>query len=145
MALLGSQTGYLEKVTSVASATFQRGAVSLPQGHAGRIDPVPLLPKSLQSLLKGSVGFLRPNDEAAEALSQFDGTLAMDSRLKRRGFDYGHLVGQLLQKGISEPGSSAEKAVLQVLPSWRTWAIVHILEPGRSYGPSFDVYRGRLR
>jgi len=37
-----------------------------------------------------------------------------------------------LQKGIFEPGSSAEKVVLQVLPSWRTWAVVHMLELGRS-------------
>jgi len=90
--------------------------VSLPQDYAGRIDLVLLLPKSLQALLKGSVGFLRPNDEAAGALSQFDGTLAMDSRLKRRGFDYGHLVGRLLQKGISEPGSSAENVGFFFVP-----------------------------
>ena len=104
-ALQGNRSGYTEDVAGVARATFQRGAVSLPQGNAGEVPVETVLPEPLQKLLGGASGFLRSSAAAAEALAAVGVARTMDLKLARRGHDHGEFIGQLCDKGIVEPCS----------------------------------------
>lgn len=82
--------------------TFQRGAVSLPQGDAGRVVIQHLLPADLRATLEGGEGLLRSEREAAAAIASFDGCLATDGKLRRKPRERAFFLEELLDKGIIE-------------------------------------------
>ena len=74
----------------------------MTRAGAGKVRLQDILPPALQLLLVDGEGLLRSGAEARKALEKLGPACAMDPRLRRRTWDYGVFLTELLNKGIIE-------------------------------------------
>ncbi|CAK0901538.1 unnamed protein product [Prorocentrum cordatum] len=83
----------------------QRGNISLPKIGAGKVALTEVLPADLQTKLETGRGLLRSPVEAAALIRDAGAPRAMDPKLGRLGYDYGHALGELYTSGVIEASS----------------------------------------
>ncbi|CAK0796418.1 unnamed protein product, partial [Prorocentrum cordatum] len=103
--LQGLRPGYSEAEAAGARTVYQRGNISLPKIGAGKVPLVDVLPADLQSKLESGHGLLRSPEEAAALIRDAGAPRAMDPKLGRLGYDYGHALGELFASGVIECSS----------------------------------------
>ncbi|CAK0841047.1 unnamed protein product [Prorocentrum cordatum] len=103
--LQGLRPGYSEAEAAGARTVYQRGNISLPKIGAGKVPLVDVLPADLQSKLESGRGLLRSPEEAAALIRDAGAPRAMDPKLGRLGYDYGHALGELFASGVIECSS----------------------------------------
>ena len=96
------KSGYVHDVTDGVKAVYQPGNVSLPQGGAGLVDMMSILPPHLHAQLSDGSQMLRDEIEVEELLKEIGPAQAMGTVLQRRGFLYGKFLGELIDNGILE-------------------------------------------
>ena len=111
--LLGGGTGYADGPSSVqhgtgGNATYRRGAVKLPSVGAAVQDLSSILPEPWRSRLERGTDLLRDPAESKELLDQVNDPCALDPVFRRRGYDLGFLLSDLLDKGMCELGADAD-------------------------------------
>ncbi|CAK0877830.1 unnamed protein product, partial [Prorocentrum cordatum] len=105
MTLQGLRPGYSEVEAIVSRTVYQRGNISLPKIGAGKVALTGVLPTDLQTKLETGRGLLRSPEEAAALIRDAGAPRAMDPKLGRLGYDYGHALGELYTSGVIEASS----------------------------------------
>ncbi|CAK0793192.1 unnamed protein product, partial [Prorocentrum cordatum] len=72
---------------------------------AGKVALTEVLPAALQNKLETGRGLLRSPVEAASLIRDAGAPRAMDPKLGRLGYDYGHALGELYTSGVIEASS----------------------------------------
>ncbi|CAK0880230.1 unnamed protein product [Prorocentrum cordatum] len=81
------------------------GKWSPPVIGAGKVALTEVLPTDLQTKLETGRGLLRSPEEAAALIRDAGAPRAMDPKLGRLGYDYGHALGGLYTSGVIEASS----------------------------------------
>ncbi|CAK0846803.1 unnamed protein product, partial [Prorocentrum cordatum] len=103
--LQGLRPGYSEVEASGSRTVYQRGNISLPKIGAGKVALTEVLPTDLQTKLETGRGLLRSPEEAAALIRDAGAPRAIDPKLGRLGYDYGHALGELYTSGVIEASS----------------------------------------
>ena len=102
--LVGDKGGYEPEASGLFScgsvASFRDGAVKLPTAGAGKVQLHEHLPRALADSLLTSEGILHGENCEGSFTKPY-----VDPVLRKRGYDYGRFLQQLLDAGIITPAS----------------------------------------
>ena len=107
--LKASRGGYgsSEGISCGNSVMYQKGALKLPVGGAGRHDLIDFLPEPWSTSMIDGTGILL-NVGSVPSTPFTDIGCVVDPVLRRKGYDYGHFIGCLSDAAVIEPCTEAD-------------------------------------